>query len=64
MASLGGLAVTAVAGQTFRSGVDAVTVDVLVTRDGQPVTGLTAERHWGGSEPEGPRRYTTPHLQH
>ena len=43
MASLGGLAVTAVAGQTFRSGVDAVTVDVLVTRDGQPVTGLTAD---------------------
>ena len=26
----------------FRSGVDAVTVDVLVTRDGRPVTGLTS----------------------
>lgn len=27
--------------QTFRSGVDAVSVDVLVTRGGRPVTGLT-----------------------
>lgn len=29
--------------QTFRSGVDAVSVDVLVTRDGRPVAGLTAD---------------------
>lgn len=29
-------------GQTFRSGVDAVAVDVLVTSRGRPVTGLTA----------------------
>lgn len=37
---------TALAGvhaeQLFRSGADAVSVDVLVTRDGRPVTGLTA----------------------
>ncbi|MGE3887849.1 MAG: VWA domain-containing protein [Vicinamibacterales bacterium] len=31
-----------VAGQTFRAGVDAVRVDVLVTADGRPVTGLAA----------------------
>lgn len=30
------------AGQTFRSTVDAVRVDALVTRDGRPVPGLTA----------------------
>lgn len=38
--SLAGLAV---AGQTFRTGVDAVAVDVLVTRGGQPVVGLDAD---------------------
>lgn len=43
LACVGGLTVTAVAGQTFRTGVDAVAVDVLVTRDGRPVTGLTAD---------------------
>lgn len=32
----------AVARQTFRAGVDAVRVDVLVTDDGRPVTGLAA----------------------
>lgn len=32
----------AVARQTFRTGVDAVRVDVLVTDDGRPVTGLAA----------------------
>ena len=31
------------AGQTFRTGVDAVAVDVLVTRNGRPVVGLTAD---------------------
>ena len=30
-------------GQTFRAGVDAVAVDVLVTRNGRPVVGLTAD---------------------
>ena len=39
---LGGLGVTAM-GQTFRAGVDAVAVDVLVTRNGRPVVGLTAD---------------------
>jgi VWFA-related protein len=38
-----GLAGLAVAGQTFRTGVDAVAVDVLVTRGGQPVVGLDAD---------------------
>ncbi len=37
---LGGVAA---AGQTFRSGVDAVAVDVLVTRGRNAVTGLTAD---------------------
>ena len=37
------LTVTPGAEQTFRSGVDAVAVDVLVTRGGRPVTGLTAD---------------------
>ena len=37
-----GVVATVTAPQRFRSGVDAVTVDVLVTRDGQPVAGLTA----------------------
>ena len=32
-----------VAGQTFRIGVDAVAVDVLVTRGGRPVVGLDAD---------------------
>lgn len=32
----------AMAQQIFRAGVDAVAVDVLVTRDGRPVAGLTA----------------------
>jgi VWFA-related protein len=43
LACVGGLAATAVVGQTFRAGVDAVAVDVLVTRDGRPVIGLTAD---------------------
>ena len=42
LACLSGLGVTAV-GQTFRTGVDAVAVDVLVTRAGRPVVGLTAD---------------------
>lgn len=37
---IGVMAATA-AQQRFRSGVDVVTVDVLITRDGRPVTGLT-----------------------
>ena len=37
------LMVTPAAAQTFTSGVVAVAVDVLVTRGGQPVTGLTAD---------------------
>jgi len=40
---VGGLTATVVAGQTFRTGVDVVAVDVLVTRGGRPVTGLTAD---------------------
>jgi len=41
VAMMAGLGVVLPA-QTFRSSVDAVTVDVLVTRRGQPVTDLTA----------------------
>ena len=37
------LMVTPASAQTFTSGVEAVAVDVLVTRGGQPVTGLTAD---------------------
>lgn len=33
----------AVAGQTFRTGVDMVAVDVLVTRGGRPAVGLGAD---------------------
>ena len=40
---VGALTATGVVGQTFRSGVDAVAVDVLVTRGAQPVIGLTAD---------------------
>ena len=43
LAAVGGLTTTAVVGQTFRTGVDVVAVDVLVTRGGRPVTGLTAD---------------------
>ena len=43
LACVNEISVSAVVGQTFRSGVDAVAVDVLVTRRGQPVTGLTAD---------------------
>ena len=43
LACVCGMAVATPAGQIFRSGVDAVAVDVLVTRRGQPVTGLTAD---------------------
>jgi VWFA-related protein len=43
LACLGGLAVPVVAGQNFRSGVDVVAVDVLVTRRGEPVIGLTGD---------------------
>jgi VWFA-related protein len=42
LAAVLGLGV-ALPAQTFRSGADAVMVDVLVTRGGQPVTGLTTE---------------------
>ena len=40
--AVAGLSVTLPA-QTFRSGVDAVMVDVLVTRGGRPVDGLSAD---------------------
>ena len=43
LACVGGLNVTSGASQTFRAGVDVVLVDVLVTRAGRPVTGLTAD---------------------
>ena len=43
LACMGGLTVTPAAEQTFRSGVYAVAVDVLVTRDGRPVIDLTAD---------------------
>ena len=42
LASVWGFSVTGV-GQTFRTSVDAVAVDVLVTRNGRPVLGLTAD---------------------
>ena len=42
LASVWGFSVTGV-GQTFRISVDAVAVDVLVTRNGRPVLGLTAD---------------------
>ncbi len=43
LACVGGLIVVSGAGQIFRAGVDAVLVDVLVTRAGRSVTGLTAD---------------------
>ena len=42
LVAVAGLSVTLPA-QTFRSGVDAVMVDVLVTRGGRPVDGLSAD---------------------
>ncbi len=43
LTGVGGVAATVVEGQSFTTTVDAVAVDVLVTRGGRPVGGLTAE---------------------